>query len=128
MRKIVITGFTVIFLIITAGCTPDLYDGSNNTNDDAPYNKILPAPGERKPAIFIDGVIYLTAGRVIAGLEIDESDYNGVVTSVVSREEMPAKDGESNMLPLGTPYVKYEDGIAAFPSYLNQWELYLPYP
>ncbi len=67
-------------------------------------------PGALIPAVMIEGTIYyLSQGYPIPDKEVnsDQASYTG---SEVSLGTYPEKDGESNYAPMGTPYVKYEDG------------------
>lgn len=67
-------------------------------------------PGALIPAVMIEGTIYyLSQGYPIPDKEVnsDQASYTG---SEVSLGTYPEKDGESNYAPVGTPYVKYEDG------------------
>lgn len=67
-------------------------------------------PGALIPAVMIEGTIYyLSQGYPIPDKEVnsDQASYTG---AEVSPGTYPEKDGESNYAPVGTPYVKYEDG------------------
>lgn len=64
------------------------------------------------PAVMIDGTIYyLSQGYPIPDNEVnlDQIDYT---ESEIPLNAYPEKDGESNYAPVGTPYVKHENGYA----------------
>jgi hypothetical protein len=70
-------------------------------------------PSTLPPSIMVDDVLYYLAGNTIT-IDIEEDEYLGIVTSKVGLSFFPSKNGQSNFAPEGTPYIKYEDGLAVF--------------
>lgn len=72
----------------------------------------ISAPSALIPAVMIDGTIYyLSQGYPIPDEEIGFEQI-GYTESEVSMGIFPGKEGESNYAPVGTLYVKHENGYA----------------
>ncbi len=87
----------ILFLIIVGGC------GCGRRGSQNP-------PGALVPSVMVEDALYYTTGMKIE-IEIDESEYIGEITSVVSLAQWPEEDGQANIPYEGAPYARYEGGI-----------------
>jgi hypothetical protein len=58
-----------------------------------------------------DNYYHYTGGAVPAA-RINEADILGVITSTVSFSTAPSENGQSNIAPVGSPYVRYGENLA----------------
>lgn len=97
MKKLLVLILSILLGIALMGCDekkdgPEGHDG----------------PWDRRPAIMVDGEIYLSTGE----LRLVELDPGVVkdVTNVVSSSQLPAKEGEINFPMPEAKYAKINDG------------------
>ena len=85
-------------------------------------------PNAMPPAIMVDDVLYRVSETTRGALkiEVSEDEYLGFTTSVVPASEIPRENGQANAIAVGSPYIKYEDGIAVL-WYDNKWHLFEHY-
>lgn len=67
-------------------------------------------PNAKPPAIMVNSTIYYSTGKEIV-IEIDESEFLGHISSVISIAKLPSEDGQANIPYEGAPYAKYQEGI-----------------
>lgn len=127
--KILLTAICTIIVLSITGCAEtesvsqkDIVSGNalhaseapsaEETNPDEIDSDETQVLTGMVPAVMIDGTIYyLSQGYPIPDNEVnrDQIDYT---ESVIPLDAYPEKDGESNYAPVGTPYVKHENGYA----------------
>ena len=75
------------------------------------------------PYIMIDSTLYLVNTQQYS-LPIEEEDIVGYLTSHISMSYAPKENGQSNCLPVGTPYALYEHeelGLIYVAQYEDRW-------
>ncbi len=69
-------------------------------------------PNTMSPTLMVDGKLYYLSGLDV-NIDFDKDYYDGQITTSVNPSQLPVNNDESNIAPVGTPYVKYSDGVLA---------------
>ncbi len=82
---------------------------------------VAETPNAKPPSIMVDNVLYYSTGKEIPA-EIDEADYLGRITSIVSISQLPTQNNQANIPFEDAPYAKYGDGIVVLMN--EEWTLF----
>ncbi len=69
-------------------------------------------PNTMSPTLMVEGKLYYLSGLDV-NIDFDKDYYDGQITASVNPSQLPVNNDESNIAPVGTPYVKYSDGVLA---------------
>ena len=94
-----------------------LFDLSKNPVPEAE------TPNALVPSIIVDDILYTLDGGKLY-IQVDEDDYLGYTISKVPLSEWPIENGQSNAVPVGTPYAAYASGLVML--WGEEWSLFNP--
>lgn len=113
MKKFTILLISILLGIFIIGC---------DQKKEVPEN--LDGPWDRRPAILVDGELYLSTGEVLL-VELDP-DAAKIVTKVVQSSNLPTKEGEINFPMPEAKYVKVMEDSAYVAVLVGQkWEKFV---
>ena len=88
--------------------------------DQSPSGGSSDAAGDRPACIFVDGTLYFSTDKEIAG-KVDESAIRGTTTYT---DGIPDQEGETNFSREGTLYAVTADGVVVLIE--EEWVLFIP--
>ena len=113
-KKKYIAIIIILLVLLVPFIVFHLKDGGDSTLNDSTLI-------DRRPMVMVCGEIFLDTGKELA-VEIDPSEVLGEITSSVTQDRSPTKDGQSNFGCVGSQFAYYEDGLVVLIN--NEWYLF----
>jgi len=105
----------ILFLLLI--CLSNLFIGCSASNPVSSPNALV-------PSIMVDDTLfYMSQLNKTSNIDINESDSLNRTISEVSLSQWPTKNGQSNWCPVGSPYLRHENGIIVY--WNEKWVLFI---